>query len=129
MVAFNIALNVVDIDSKASISTARQSDEIQQLCADCTSSAECALPPSVMYSSIDRTHDRTHRRKVLFDTSMCFSNSGAFAFLVSVSIEKFYDFIEEKKSQFLGQSNCLRFWDEPKLASVRYCSISVVLTI
>ena len=122
-------LNVVDIDSRASAFTVGQSDEIQEFCAGGSASAECALPPSVMYSSIDRTHDRTHRRKVLFDTSMCFSNSGAFAFLVSVSIEKFYDFIEEKKPQFLWQRDCLSFWDEPKLSSVRYCSTSVVLTI
>ena len=124
--ALNSVLSADVIATSAQDYVATETDEIQQFCAGGSASGDYALPPSIMYSSIERG---AHRRKsTVFDTLKCFSESGAFAFLVAVSIEKFYDFlkIENKVKEFNFQPV---FVIEHNKQRSRYCEKSVSLII
>ena len=104
----------------------KEEQQIQQFCSADTTSGDYALPPSIMYSAIERG---AHRRKTnVFDTLKCFSDSGAFAFLIAVSIEKFYDFFNvESNTTSFNKISVLAL--TPPTLNSRYCESSVALII
>ena len=107
-------------------------DEITTITQTSSTSQRYAHPPSVMYSSIDRSYrvDRQNRRKFLFDMSMCFSKSGAFALLAVVAIVKFYElFVATNIKSCISVSDKFCKEDTLLICKTRYCENSAVLII
>ena len=125
LLTLNLVLNGSSVDIPQLPIPQIDADEITTITQTNADSQQYALPPSIMYSSIDRTH----RRKFLFDMSMCFSESGAFAFLVIVTITKFYELFVSAHSQDKSIILPKIVKDDNSLGRTRYCESSSVLII
>lgn len=127
----NVSLgnNVVDVEHNVKLKA--NTEEVTTITQTSSDSQQYGLQPSVMYSAIDRNYraDRPHRRKFLFDMSMCFSESGAFAFLTVIAVVNFYKlFVKNNLSHsFLSLPKIVN--ENSILCKPRYCEISSVLII
>ena len=125
LLTLNLVLNGSSVDIPQLPIPQIDADEITTITQTNADSQQYALPPSIMYSSIDRTH----RRKFLFDMSMCFSESGAFWFKEISKITKFYELFVSAHSQDKSIILPKIVKDDNSLGRTRYCESSSVLII
>lgn len=130
LLAFNISLgeSVVVFEQPT---LEANNDKITTITQTSSDSQRYAHPPSVMYSSIDRSYkvDRQNRRKFLFDMSMCFSKSGAFALLAVVAIVKFYELFVATNTKCCELVSEKIYKDDTYVCKSSYCENSTVLII
>ena len=129
--ALNVSLSCDVVDIRHNYKLKANTEEVTTITQTSSDSQQYGLQPSVMYSTVDRNLrvDRPNRRKFLFDMSMCFSESGAFAFLTVIAVVNFY--------KLFVKNNLLHsFVSLPKivnenaiLCKSRYCENSSVLII